>query len=505
MKIKGFVSFDTESDSALFGRMSLKLSLSQMQNFGYALSFTWFWALLCGSFFADILFKSSQEESVGKLIFLAVYLLSLVLFSVMLKKSTRHKEILRILAAVAFLFIAVGFVLVGFRITHGSWVSFGLFGFGTASLIVLWDYYFLITPIRNAQKSYYVIGGATVLGALVLLLLNFMHATYAIVLLFCCYLLSLGIVWFLLFFTCFKESGLPNSIAENTRVKKTKSQLAGKALLYIFGYSIAFAYLVFQVNSLPPQFVSSNVMVGAIIFSGLIIWFCLTVGKVKRLFEELVRWFLPTGIIMLLAFFLDLPYPMILASIAIFGVVISAHLQSRIAYTIKVGSQNKEYAYNPSFMRMRMSSAFGMLLGWATLLFLSALAQEETDLLILLVMLMAFVLITAFGVGEGAFNLQADKFKNETGETESKSDNQGLYRIACQKFSETHGLTERQQEVLYHLGKGRNARFIQNKLGISEHTVKTHIYNIFAKAGVHSQQELMSLLDDCYAEQKEKD
>ena len=43
--------------------------------------------------------------------------------------------------------------------------------------------------------------------------------------------------------------------------------------------------------------------------------------------------------------------------------------------------------------------------------------------------------------------------------------------------------------------QGRNAKAIAEKLFISESTTKTHMSNIYRKASVHSQQELIALLD----------
>lgn len=43
----------------------------------------------------------------------------------------------------------------------------------------------------------------------------------------------------------------------------------------------------------------------------------------------------------------------------------------------------------------------------------------------------------------------------------------------------TNGLTERQQEILYKLSCGRTNKELARDLGISEATVKRHIYNIF--------------------------
>ena len=45
------------------------------------------------------------------------------------------------------------------------------------------------------------------------------------------------------------------------------------------------------------------------------------------------------------------------------------------------------------------------------------------------------------------------------------------------------------------LAHGRNAAYIQEKLVLSRNTVKTHVQNIYAKLGVHSQQELIDVVE----------
>lgn len=69
------------------------------------------------------------------------------------------------------------------------------------------------------------------------------------------------------------------------------------------------------------------------------------------------------------------------------------------------------------------------------------------------------------------------------------------YERQCFLFAKKYGLTERQLDVLRLLGRGRTALTIQDKLFISESTAKTHIYNIYQKVGIHTQRELMELLD----------
>ncbi|MBT9282472.1 MAG: helix-turn-helix transcriptional regulator [Hydrogenibacillus schlegelii] len=55
-------------------------------------------------------------------------------------------------------------------------------------------------------------------------------------------------------------------------------------------------------------------------------------------------------------------------------------------------------------------------------------------------------------------------------------------------------LTQREKEVLLELSLGKRNREIAETLFISEHTVKNHISNIFAKLGVSDRVQLLSLL-----------
>lgn len=60
----------------------------------------------------------------------------------------------------------------------------------------------------------------------------------------------------------------------------------------------------------------------------------------------------------------------------------------------------------------------------------------------------------------------------------------------------THcGMTARESEIFALLARGRNARFLQDELGIKRSTAKSHISHIYAKLGVHGQQELIDLVE----------
>lgn len=58
-----------------------------------------------------------------------------------------------------------------------------------------------------------------------------------------------------------------------------------------------------------------------------------------------------------------------------------------------------------------------------------------------------------------------------------------------------YDLTAREQEIAKMLARGRNGTYIQEQLVISRNTVKTHTRHIYAKLGIHSQQELIDLFE----------
>lgn len=91
------------------------------------------------------------------------------------------------------------------------------------------------------------------------------------------------------------------------------------------------------------------------------------------------------------------------------------------------------------------------------------------------------------------------------GDLSTLVDGSRYFQEKCDAVSALYGLTSRQTEVLYLLAKGRNASYIQEKLVISPHTVKAHIYTIYKKTDQHSQQDLMDLVEGFDLEQaKEK-
>lgn len=66
---------------------------------------------------------------------------------------------------------------------------------------------------------------------------------------------------------------------------------------------------------------------------------------------------------------------------------------------------------------------------------------------------------------------------------------------ACAAAAERGRLTPRERDVLALLAQGRTQASIARKLTISENTAHSHITHVYQKLSVHSQQELLDLLD----------
>ncbi|MBR2836634.1 MAG: hypothetical protein IKE43_13110 [Coriobacteriales bacterium] len=69
------------------------------------------------------------------------------------------------------------------------------------------------------------------------------------------------------------------------------------------------------------------------------------------------------------------------------------------------------------------------------------------------------------------------------------------FRSAIDTLAQEALLTQQERNVLFMLAQGRNAKSIADTMVLSSNTVRTHMRNVYAKVNVHSQQELIELVD----------
>ncbi len=69
-------------------------------------------------------------------------------------------------------------------------------------------------------------------------------------------------------------------------------------------------------------------------------------------------------------------------------------------------------------------------------------------------------------------------------------------RQRCAAVAREHGLTARETEVLTLLARGRDVGYICGQLSITRNTANAHRKNIYSKLGIHSQQELLTAVEE---------
>ena len=96
--------------------------------------------------------------------------------------------------------------------------------------------------------------------------------------------------------------------------------------------------------------------------------------------------------------------------------------------------------------------------------------------------------------GDGESGVTGDGRLSGTGLTLAEARELAIDR-ACARLSEAGDLSEREQEVLALLARGRTRPYIREQLCISTNTIATHNRHIYEKLQVHSKQELLDLVE----------
>jgi len=148
-----------------------------------------------------------------------------------------------------------------------------------------------------------------------------------------------------------------------------------------------------------------------------------------------------------------------------------------------------------AFAKMSAPHIAGMVLGMSLWLLYTWGGLQSAMSLSMLFLMVVIALILA-----GVFLLNEPASAAAWGVAEYR-DEEGKNGIIKQteerarQIAQHSNLTPREQEILVLLAKGRNADYIQQELVISVHTARTHIKHIHIKLQVHSQQELLDLIE----------
>ncbi|WP_165253227.1 helix-turn-helix transcriptional regulator [Adlercreutzia sp. ZJ304] len=87
------------------------------------------------------------------------------------------------------------------------------------------------------------------------------------------------------------------------------------------------------------------------------------------------------------------------------------------------------------------------------------------------------------------------KSESDSNSTSVRRGQQTGWEEICQRLVTKYHLSPREGEILECMARGHNNKTISEELVVSEHTVKSHVYNIYQKMGIHSRQEMFDALE----------
>lgn len=90
----------------------------------------------------------------------------------------------------------------------------------------------------------------------------------------------------------------------------------------------------------------------------------------------------------------------------------------------------------------------------------------------------------------------SEQGENNEDDKRAPKDKKGSFTRRCDELSDQYRLSAREREAFFLLAKGHNAAYLTESLCISKSTAKTHINHIYKKLGIHTQQELLNMVEE---------
>ena len=155
------------------------------------------------------------------------------------------------------------------------------------------------------------------------------------------------------------------------------------------------------------------------------------------------------------------------------------------------------------FSKGRLFIVAGQGIGWACGAFLTTeLGMMAMPVFIIVLIASVCLYITVAAINPNKYpliiNTDNERFPDKDTNHPPKSEPAVIerpYKRKCSLAAQKYDLTPREGEILFYLAKGRNAKYIADQLFVAERTIKTHTYHIYQKMGVHSQQDLINIVE----------
>ncbi len=362
--------------------------------------------------------------------------------------------------------------------------AWGLAGAGLACLLILW---IEIVAALDARFSIGVLAASIGVGGVGYLLLNLLPFPFNTAFLCLSPLASLGI----LAITEYDEHIVAPAFVPRAE-SLTRARLTKPYLAISIAYGIVFGLGIGSTTQFPGQAdIFTSVAAFLLIGAGAalaFLWFAnspdLQSKSLRLLFPFLIAALIPMSFLQGLAY---TACNLLLLSCYVFFEIVSIRTSIAIATTrqasfIQLVCTSQAVLY----VGLLLGHAIGLGATNAGVMNYSMLSTVALALVVALAVLITFAPVAP---------LRLAPEPPEKKPAEEKHHEPGRWKQTCHAVAKASGLSARETEVFMLLAKGRGVEHIQNKLFISGHTVKTHIYNIYKKMGISSREELLDAVE----------
>ncbi|WP_165172730.1 helix-turn-helix transcriptional regulator [Adlercreutzia sp. ZJ242] len=400
------------------------------------------------------------------------------------------------LAAVAESLVSTYVAALPFAVSAAVWV---LFGFAQASAMSCWCVFFSIVPTK---RTAHVIACGAALGTLLFVLVNATSLVWASLLQTALLIGgSMGAVAFL-------SRRIPRETVPRVDELRAAPALSATAAVSVACHGAVYGFMTVELCSMGYE---AALVGGASGIGGILLVFVwnylgarvnVDVGVVQRIT-------LP----FLVASVLLLPFCDGAARVACGCVANMALAHTSVFAWYSTSIDNYEFRLHPvrRYAMRQAPSWLGFFLGSVFAFVLVFALELEGMALCLAMALFSVVVVVSFSVyggDESEMRARLDDLLDvagkgvveavaqEEGEGEDPAPQALTLERRCAHVAERYALTPREGEVLILLARGRNAEYIAGALTVSPATVKSHIYHIYRKLGINSQQRLMDIVDE---------
>lgn len=371
-----------------------------------------------------------------------------------------------------------------------SVVAWVLFGIGSGLLDLIWCTYLSLLPTRRTLSV--IAGGACLGTVLFVIAASSSPASISLFAITLIPLASLGLLVFLF-------RGLPETSILPVKDYRRAPALSPAASISVGAHGILYGFITACMFFISP---TAAIIVGGSGIIGSIAALCFARFEPKIDIDNsfIQRVSLPIIVVGLLL----LPLLDVAGQVFCGCLVNNALAFSSLLMRGNSCIENAEFQLHPvdRYAQRQVPRWLGFFMGTLVAFVLGTAVPEHAVVFNFVIVLMAGIVVAAFSVYNGNDGRNKEFLNGLLTDQNSPADAESFVKLPshfyqrCDDVIAHYDLSPREGEIFYLLAKGRNAKHIQEKLCISSSTVKTHIYRIYQKMGINSQQLLIDAVDN---------